>query len=250
MNNIELTVIGCGDAFNSGGRHHTSFYVKSSSIGLLIDCGTGVCAGLKHNAISSNDVDLIVISHFHGDHYGGLPFFLLEAAVLKRSKPLTIISPPGCREKVEQLLKLLYPGSSVLNKLTIHFENYEDNITQTISDITISDININAIPVIHNKATLPHGLRINIGSKVISYSGDTEWTSALEVLAKDADLFICECNFYALSINGHMNYKVLSENLHRLHFKRIMLTHFDNEMLRNQEKVKLECLVDNMKILV
>lgn len=243
MNNIELTVIGSGDAFNSGGRNHTGFYVKSSLGGLLIDCGTGVCAGLKRNAISNNNVDIIAISHFHGDHYGGLPFFLLEAAVLKRSKPLTIISPPGCRERVEQLLKLLYPGSSVLEKLTIHFKNYEDNITQTISDVSIT-----AVPVIHNRATLPHGLRINIGSKIISYSGDTEWTSALEILAKDADLFICECNFYTLSINGHMNYKVLSENLHRLHFKRIVLTHFDNEMLRNQGRVRLEYLVDDMKI--
>jgi len=98
MNNIELTVIGSGDAFNSGGRNHTCFYVKSSFGGLLIDCGTGVCAGLKRNDIRNNDIDIIAISHFHGDHYGGLPYFLLEAAVLKRSKPLTIISPPGCNE--------------------------------------------------------------------------------------------------------------------------------------------------------
>ena len=139
----------------------------------------------------------------------------------------------------------MYPGSQVLEKLSIQFKSYAGNIAQTTKYISIT-----AVPVIHNKGTLPHGLRINIGSKIISYSGDTEWTPALEILAKDADLFICECNFYELSIKGHMKYKVLSENLHRLHFKRIVLTHFDKEMLQNLEKVTLECLVDDMRVLV
>jgi len=245
MNDLEMTIIGSGDAFNSGGRNHTCFFIKSQLGCMLIDCGASACAGLKQAGINNEEIDCIVISHFHGDHYGGLPFFLLEAAVLKRKKPLTIISPPACKERLEQLLTLLYPGSSVLEKLTIHFKSFHPNGVRTAEHI-----NILALPVIHKKATMPHGIRIHIGTKIISYSGDTEWTPNLEILAKDADLFICECNFYALTIKGHMNYKTLSGNLSALGYKRIMLTHFDNEMLQNLEKVELECAFDGLKILL
>jgi len=240
---IELTVIGCGDAFSSGGRAHTCFYVRAVSCCFLIDCGATAFSSLKKNGISNEEIDVVIISHFHGDHYGGLPFFLLEAAVLKRTKPLTIISPPGCKEKIKELLTLLYPGSTVLDKLTVHFRSYQDD-----EELKTEHLSVLAVPVIHSPATLPHGLRIQIDRKVISYSGDTEWTQNLAILAKDADLFICECNFYSLQVKGHMNYKLLQKNLSKLAYKRIMLTHFDNEMLQNLEKVEVECASDGLKI--
>src|SRR3546814_8896373 len=96
MTDTRLTVIGCSDAFNNGGRNHTCFFVKNPSVCFLIDCGANTCSGLKQHHIYNEEIDVIVISHFHGDHYGGLPFFLLEAAALRRKTTLTIMSPQGC----------------------------------------------------------------------------------------------------------------------------------------------------------
>jgi ribonuclease BN (tRNA processing enzyme) len=211
MDKIELKVIGCGDAFANGGRFHTCFYVKSPDCNFLIDCGSSAFTSLKQNGIANEDIDVILISHFHGDHYGGIPFILLDANFSKREKPLTIFTPPGGKEKTEQLFALLYPESKLSEELIIHFKEYSDN-----EMFFNSQLKVLAIPVKHKQATLPHGFRITIGSTIISYSGDTEWTSALEKLAKDANLFICECNFYETVVEGHMNYKTLTENLEKL----------------------------------
>jgi ribonuclease BN (tRNA processing enzyme) len=240
---ISLTVIGSGDAFGSGGRLNTCFHVKAGSYQFLIDCGVTSLTGLKENGIKQEDIDAILITHFHGDHYGGLPFFLLEAAVYSRTKPITIISPPGAKKRIADLLELLYPSTKVFERLTIEFKEYEPYET-----IKTDYFSVQAFPVIHTPAALPHGLRITLVDKVISYSGDTEWTPVLAELSRDADLFICECNFYKLKIKGHLDYETLKHNLGLLSFKKILLTHLDTEMLNNLEDVDLECATDGQVI--
>jgi ribonuclease BN (tRNA processing enzyme) len=243
MKTPKLTIIGCGDAFGSGGRLTTCFYVQSARGNFLIDCGASAIPGLKKNNVNIDDIDTILLTHFHGDHYGGVPFLLLEAAVYGRTKPITIISPPGCRPKLEQLLALLYPGTEVLSKLDIRFIEYEPFET-----IKTTYLEVKAFPVVHSQAAQPHGLRIKVDDKIISYSGDTTWADNLIELSKDADLFICECNFFALSVKAHLNYHLLQTKLPLLSCKRILLTHFDTEMLQNREHVKEECAVDGMVV--
>lgn len=235
MSDVSLQVIGCGDAFGSGGQFNTCFYVKSPSVKLLIDCGATSLPALKKQQIEIRGIDLIILTHFHGDHYGGLPYLLLDLAINGQQKPLTIISPPGCREKVMKLLDLLYPGSAVLEKLEVEFREYQPYQMHHVSEITLT-----AFPVIHTEETHPHGIRLTIGSKIIAYSGDTEWTDTLSELCASADLFICECSFYDSPVKGHMNYLELQQNLKVLEFKRILLTHFDGEMLSNLEHVRLD----------
>lgn len=241
MAEIKLTFIGSGDAFGSGGRLSTCFYVEAPGSGFLIDCGASSIPGLKMHRIDSNSIDTVLITHFHGDHFGGLPFFLLEAAIYRREKPITIVSPPGCKEKVSQLLSLLYPGTVVLKKLNIRFLEY-----QPFETIVTGELKVQAYPAIHSEAALPHGLRIQISDKIISYSGDTEWSDNLIPLSAEADLFICECNFFDLQVKGHMNYQELKSRLPGITSKKIILTHFDNEMLNNIDRVDAECSFDGM----
>src|SRR5690606_30405275 len=116
-----LTVIGCGDAFSSGGNAQTCFHIASPEGSFLIDCGSGALAGLKRHHIELRDIDTIIISHFHGDHYGGLPYVLLDAAIQKRQEPLIIVSPPGAEDRIRRLNDLLYPGTPILERLNLRF---------------------------------------------------------------------------------------------------------------------------------
>ncbi|GAA4908652.1 MBL fold metallo-hydrolase [Mucilaginibacter defluvii] len=241
----EITIIGSGDAFGSGGRMSTCFYVKADAGNFLIDCGASAIPGIKKHGIAPDDIDAVLITHFHGDHYGGLPFLLLEMAVYGRLKPLVVISPPGCRERLEKLLELLYPGTEVWGKLNISFHEYEVH-----KPLDISLLKVTAFPVIHTPEALPHGLRIQVDGKVIAYSGDTSWTDELVPLSADADLFICECNFFGLEVKNHLNYQTLKEKLALLSYKKILLTHFDNEMMRNFDAVELPCASDGMRFAV
>ena len=75
---VKLQFIGCGDAFGSGGRSNTCFHVTGEDVNVLIDCGATSLPALKREKIAREAIDLILITHFHGDHFAGLPFFLLD----------------------------------------------------------------------------------------------------------------------------------------------------------------------------
>ena len=102
---MRLQFIGSGDAFGSGGRFNTCFHVEGGGANFLIDCGATSLVAMKRLPIERNAIDLILLTHFHLDHFGGVPFFMLDAQlVAKRTRPLTIAGPPGLPEWYDRLL--------------------------------------------------------------------------------------------------------------------------------------------------
>ena len=240
---ITIKVLGCGDAFASGGRFNSCYYVQSDSVRFLLDCGASSLVAMKRYGISTHDVDMIVLSHFHGDHYGGVPFFLLDAALAsKRKKPLTIISPWGGRSRIKKLCELLYPGSNLMN-FPIAFIEYG-----SYKPVVVNEFSITAYPVIHKDETRPHALRMQIGNKVLSFSGDTGWTEELIKVAEGADLFICECNNYNPLGPSHLSYKEIMQKRSQLRSKKIVLTHMSEEVLNKMETLEMKALKDGMEI--
>ena len=94
---MQLRFVGCGDAFGSGGRNNTCFHVSGERINFLIDCGASSLPALKRQNVARDEVKLILITHFHGDHFGGLPFLLLDAQFTRRARPLVIAGPEKSR---------------------------------------------------------------------------------------------------------------------------------------------------------
>src|SRR5476649_1725090 len=93
---MRLTVIGSGDAFGSGGRFNTCFLIEAQNKKLLLDFGASSLVALKSRQIDPGAIDGIFLSHLHGDHFGGLPFLLLDSQYLnRRERPLAICGPPG-----------------------------------------------------------------------------------------------------------------------------------------------------------
>lgn len=244
---LKLIVLGCSDAFSSGGRRHTSFFIPQQAGGILLDCGATTSMGLKATGRSFKEVEFVILSHFHGDHFGGLPFLIVEAAkVHKRKKPLTLISPPGLEDKLAQLLHLLYPGSEdSLKSFPIEYKEYKSNQAM---DLPFGKLT--AFEVKHASATKPHGIRLEIAGKKIAYSGDTSWHTNLPKLAQQTDLFICECNFYKQKSPSHIHYKMLLEKKDLLNSKRIVLTHLGEEMLIKKDEIEIEVLNDGQDIMI
>ncbi len=110
---MRLTIVGSGDAFGSGGRFNTCFYLETAKGKLLVDCGASSLVALKARGLDPNGIDGIVLSHLHGDHFGALPFLLLDAQFLaQRERPLLIAGPPGTRARLDQSLEVFFPRSS------------------------------------------------------------------------------------------------------------------------------------------
>src|SRR4026208_2569137 len=106
---MRVTVLGAGDAFCSGGRRHSGYFVEAGGVGFLLGCGAPALQGLKALGIAAERIDFIAISHLHGDHFGGLPFLFLEYTYEKlRTKPLVIIGPPGLEQRVRNLYSAMY----------------------------------------------------------------------------------------------------------------------------------------------
>jgi ribonuclease BN (tRNA processing enzyme) len=233
-----LNIIGNGDAFGTGGRYHTCFYLESSETKFLVDIGATAIHNLQFK-VELNDINLIIISHLHGDHFGGIPFFLLNSAFhTNRQEPLTIMGPKGCEERIRSLNESLYMGiTHKLERFDLNIIEYETGVIQKFNDLEIL-----ALPAIHSDESSSHCLQITSGETKFAYSGDTEWTDDLNKIADFADYFICECTYYSSTMDGHLNYLELDNKLKGTTAKNILLTHLSQEMLdsENQSKVRFD----------
>lgn len=239
-----VLVLGSGDAFHSGGRSHASFLIKAKYSKLLVDCGGGSLQQLKKYGYSTSELTAIIVSHLHGDHIGGLPFILMDMARLKREKIIYILSPPGLKGICHTVLKSYYPGhEKILDSLPVSWITYQEGKV-----IDFDNVAVEPFKMVHAEEARPFGVRMTIDDRIIAYSGDTEWHDNILNLAKDADLFICECTFFKTKVDGHLNYAVLSEKAASIECTKILLTHFDEEMIRNADKVGLEMASDGQEI--
>ena len=94
---MKLQFLGSGDAFGSGGRFNTCFHLERKAHGnVLIDCGASSMVAIRKWGVDPNAISTVLVSHLHGDHFGGLPFLLLDAHHLsKRDRPLFLWGPAG-----------------------------------------------------------------------------------------------------------------------------------------------------------
>lgn len=241
---VRLTFVGSGDAFSAGGRFQTCFHADDGADPLLIDCGATALPALKRLGLDPASVGHVALTHLHGDHFGGLPWLIIEGQFVQRTKPLAILGPTHTRERLEQALDALYPGAKDAER------PYETDIQEFTERVPhdFGPARITAYPVIHAPATMPHGLRLEYGGKVIAYSGDTEWSESLPELARGADLFICECNFFDEKVPGHLDYQTLLEHRSELTANRIVLTHMGDDMLARVDELELEAASDGAVI--
>jgi len=240
---MQVQFIGCGDALGSGGRYNTCFHVTGERVNFLIDCGASSLPALKRLKIVRNDIDLILITHFHGDHFGGLPFLLLDAQFSRRTRPLLIAGPQGIEKRLTQLREALFENSSTTKP---HFDLAVVALTPDETR-TFGAVTLTPFPVVHGESGGPHlAYRVEAEGRVVTYSGDTEWTETLIPAARDADLFIAEAYYYDKIVKNHLSLKTLEAHLAEIKPKRLILTHMSEDMLERLDRLAYTAASDGM----
>jgi ribonuclease BN (tRNA processing enzyme) len=242
---MQLQFIGSGDAFGSGGRQNTCFHVAGDRVNFLIDCGATSLPALKRLGIARAEIDLILITHFHGDHFAGLPFLLLDAQFTRRTRPLVIAGPQGIEARLAQVMEALFEHSS---KTRQKFELTVVALTPE-TKFSFGAVDVTPFSVVHGESGGPFlAYRIEAEGRVIAYSADTEWTETLIPLGRDADLFIAEAYYYDKLVKNHLSLTTLEAHLPEIRPKRLVLTHMSDDMLGRLETLEYAAASDGMVV--
>jgi ribonuclease BN (tRNA processing enzyme) len=243
---MKLTFIGSGDAFGSGGRLNTCFHVAAGRTSFLIDCGASSLIGMNRLGVDRNAIDTILVTHFHADHFGGIPFFMLDAQFnTKRTRALTIAGPEGLRDWFVRAMETAFAGSSKTK------QKFELNLLELAPGDAhpLGELTVRAARVRHAPTEGPFfAYRIEVDRRIIAFSGDTEWVESLVEIGRGADLFIVECYSFDKRVPFHIDYATLAANLARINPKRLIITHMNEEMLKRAGETGHELAADGLTI--
>jgi len=194
---LELFFLGSGNAF-APQRYWSSFLLNGR---YLFDAPPTALAHLKRAGRSVDDIDVVFISHFHGDHFFGLPFLLLEYAELShRSRDLHIVGPPGIQEKIEQLTEWGFPGLIEKGAYQRRYIEVNDG-----SKGSAEGAQFEAVRVDHVSALECYGYNVRLGNRSVSYSGDALMGESVRRLARECDVFVVECSCWGDQCGPHLN---------------------------------------------
>jgi ribonuclease BN (tRNA processing enzyme) len=236
---------GSGDAFGNGGRYQTCFWLEGEKDSLLVDCGATSLTALKAVGIEPNEIPAVVLTHLHGDHFGGLPFLVLDGQFRRRQRDLTIAGPPGTRERVETAMELFFPGSlAAPRRFGLRFTELAFG-----GATSVGPASVRAVPV-EQPGTPACALRVEFEDRVIAYTGDSAWSDDLVALADGADLLIAEAYFFERQVPYHLDYATLRANRARLNCTRVILTHMSPDMLARQAEAEYEVAHDGLVLTI
>ena len=197
---------------------------------------------MRRAGIDPVTIEAIALTHLHGDHFGGLPFLILDGQFRRRTAALTIAGPPGTQARLDAAMEVFFPGSTrVTRRFDVTCIELTDGTPTTVGGLTITPFAVE-----HPSGAPAYALRIDDGARAMAYSGDTEWTDRLLDVARGTDLFLCEGYVYDRAVKFHLSHETVLGHREALRTQRIVLTHMGPDMLARQGDAAFECAFDGL----
>jgi ribonuclease BN (tRNA processing enzyme) len=207
---MKLHLLGCGDAFGSGERNQSGYLVEARDKLFLLDYGPTTLLALKRAGFDPQRLDAVLLSHLHGDHFGGIAFFFIEYLYLQpRVEPLVIAGPLGTEAKVRALFDVMYSGAATEKAIPpTRFVVLHPDEPAAVNGVVVAPFRVP-----HQSDAISLGLKVSCEGKTILFSGDSLWTEQFVKFAHGVDLFFCECSFFREQPEMHINYQTLAANI-------------------------------------
>jgi ribonuclease BN (tRNA processing enzyme) len=242
---VAVTFAGSGDAFGSGGRFQACIHLRpAAGPPVLLDCGATSLTAVKARGLDPGELGAVFVSHLHADHFGGLPFLILDGQFSRRTQPLTVAGPPGTARRLHEAMELFFPGSaSVSRRFRVDVVELTPGARSAVAGLEVTAAGVN-----HPSGAVPLALRLSVGGKVIAYTGDTAWAPALPAVAAGADLLIAEAYSFDKPVPYHLRHADLVAHREELTSRRIVLTHPSADLLAHRGQLAFELAHDGLVI--
>ncbi len=225
MDAVTVTILGSGTIVPSLRRSTCSFLLEAVGQKLLFDIGPGTMRRLLEARITIGEIDLLLLSHLHPDHSGELASFLFATKypeTYRRRSAFTLAGARGLKKFFNGLTGVY--GDWIVLPEDIFCLKELDN--RKPDSLFAGNMLVRSRPVAHTESSI--GYRVETPGEVsVAYSGDTDLCDSLVELARDVDLFLCECSLPdEMKVPGHLTPSEAGEAAARAGAKRLVLIHF------------------------
>lgn len=224
---MKITVLGCWGAYPEKGEATAGYLLETDQHHILIDCGSGVLAQL-FKYISIEDLDAVILSHYHHDHVADLGCLQYAVMIGKqlRNASEADMAQPQLQPQPQPLQIYGHAQSPFIPKL--NFKNF--TVGQEIQagvPLDLNGLRIEFVPTVHEEYNL--AMRFEYGGKRLVYTGDTGHTEDLIPFMSGADLVIAEASLYAnqrVQGAGHLTSAEAGRLAAQAGVQELVLTHF------------------------
>lgn len=245
---MKVVFLGVGEACDER-LPNTSLWVRTEVEGgrksVLLDCGFTAPSLYWQQGVDQEDLDALWISHFHGDHFFGVPALLLRFWEMKRKKPLAVVGQAGTEKLVHQVMDLAYP--SFMRKLTYPLEFI----------VARPEGEMHSVGLSWHFAENGHGqkdlaVRIDDGQRCVFYSGDGLATQATIALAHGCDLVIHEAFRVSRPTPGHGTIHECIDFARDAGVPSLALVHMQRDERRNryEEIMRLLAQISDLRVML
>lgn len=244
---MDITFVGCGDAVGSGGRFQTCIQLQHEGYTALVDCGATSLTAFHAHGLDPHQVDAVVISHLHGDHFGGLPLLIRGEECTGRTRPLTVLGPAGTEARLHTAMEVFYPGTLSAPR---NFDLQVIELPGDGSSHRTGALTVRSWDVEHPSGAPSLAVQVTLGGRVFGYSGATAWTAALVDAAYGTDVFACEAYTYHQPVPYHLDYATVAEHAAEFATDLLILTHLGPTVLANLHRLAHATAYDGMRLMV
>ena len=216
---MRLTVLGSGTAVPVPNRLPAGYLVEHEAGRVMVDCGPGTIRRLAQAGVTPEQLDAVLLTHYHPDHCADLValLFALRSPHYRRRAPLTIYGAPGLKRLVTKLTEA-WPWLTP--------KGYELDLVEWLPGMaSVAGFEVTAITVRHTAQSL--GYRIETEQGTLALAGDTDTCDELIELARDADVFVCDAATPDnAKLDGHLTPGLAADYAQRANARHLVLTHF------------------------